>query len=106
MYLLPCYGAQLLSFLTISQTNDLETALGLINETLSSASMHPGMLECGIYQANKGMILLKKGLIRQATLQCQKAQKLANKSQDSNGQQQAGYCLEQIEKELSKGEKS
>lgn len=82
----------------------METAVKLINETLTSASMHPGMLECGIYQANKGMILLKKGLTKQAASQCEEAQKLANQSQNPSGQQQASYCLEQIEKALARKE--
>lgn len=86
--------------------NDLETAEKYINEALTSASMHSGMLESGIYQANKGMILLKKGLIKPATYECQQAMKLAKKSQNLDGEQQADYCLKEIAKAVNDGQKA
>lgn len=64
------------------------------------AKEYPELLATGIYQANKGLICLRKGLIKEAKDSCTKALKIASKSEAKEGEKQAKYCLEQIAKAL------
>lgn len=68
-----------------------------IDEALKLAEFYPTLMNTGIYQANKGLISLKKGLLQEARRQCLEALRKASKSEIREGQEQAKYCLEQIE---------
>lgn len=59
------------------------------------------MNESGIYHANKGLILLKKGLMQQAEKLCIFAGERSKKSGNTEGQAQAKYCLEEVQKTLN-----
>lgn len=86
--------------------NDLESADKYVSEALSCAALYPDLIESGIYQANYGLILLKRGLIKQATNECEEAEKLARRQKNSSGKEQADYCIQQIKKVLDEEKKA
>ena len=57
-------------------------------------------MRIGIYQANLGLIYMKKGLLEQAHLICTTAWTLGNKKKNNETMEQANYCLEQIKKAM------
>lgn len=80
------------------QLKDYDAALAYINETIILASPYPELMETGIYHANKGLICLKKGLFDEAKLFCVHALKASKRSNNSDGQEQAKYCMDEYEK--------
>lgn len=76
--------------------NDVEAAEAYIDEALKYAEKYPDLLNTGIYQANKGLICIKKGLIKEAKRQCNEALRTSTKYEIREGQAHAKYCLEQI----------
>lgn len=78
------------------QVDDLEAAEKYMDEAMERAKNYPELLNTGVYQANKGLICIKKGLIAEATQQCNDALRAARKYEIREGQEHAKYCLEQI----------
>lgn len=73
-----------------------------MDEALKMASPFPELYSSGIYHANKGMILMKKGLLDKAKKLCEYGEKLANKSKNADGKAQANYCLGQVIEAMNK----
>lgn len=67
-----------------------------MDEALKLASPFPELYTSGIYHANKGMIMLQKGLLDQAKKMCEYGNNLAKKSKNADGEAQANYCLGQV----------
>lgn len=57
---------------------------------------HPELYESGVYEANRGLVYLKKGLISQAQKSCENALRQAKRSQNPDGIEQSTFCLDEI----------
>lgn len=57
--------------------------------------------DTAVYQANHGMVLMKKGLVEKAKKVCEAALESAKENKNDDGKEQAAYCLEQL-KDLEK----
>lgn len=86
--------------------NDFDSALAYIDDAIIKASVHPDMMESGIYHANKGLICLKKGLIQEGEKFCLHAKKLSHRSDDPDGKEHAKYCMDEYEKFMKLHEKN
>lgn len=80
------------------QVNDFDSAEQCIDEAIMLASAYPEILETGIYHANKALICLRKGLLQEAQILCNHADKASRRSNDPDGKEQVKYCLEQVQK--------
>lgn len=78
----------------------MESADKFIDEAIVLASPYPEINETGIYHANKALICLKRGLVNDAQRFCKHASQASQRSNNSDGKEQAKYCLDQIEKVL------
>lgn len=63
------------------------------------AENYHDMQDTAVYQANYGIVLIKEGLLEKAKKVCEKALQSARENKNSDGKEQATYCLEQL-KEL------
>ena len=84
------------------QVNDFDSAEQYIDEALVLASAYPELMETGIYHANKALICLRKGLLDDAKILCNHANKASQRSNDPDGKEQAKYCQEEVEKAFKK----
>lgn len=66
-------------------------------EALELVKNFPELESSGIFQANRGILLMKQGLVQQAKTLCSNAWRLATNNQNKNGLDQANYCLKQLE---------
>lgn len=62
------------------------------------AKLYPDLYETGIYQANYGFLLLKKGLLDEAKKVCSLAWRKAMNVDSKEGIKQADYCLKLFQK--------
>lgn len=54
------------------------------------------MQDTAVYHANYGMVLIKQGLLEKAKKVCEAALQSAKENSNSDGKEQATYCLEQL----------
>ncbi|XP_037051738.1 tetratricopeptide repeat protein 19 homolog, mitochondrial [Bradysia coprophila] len=82
-----------------TSTNDLVQAEVYLTEAMELAKHFPELHDSGIFQANRGLLFIKQGLLDEAKKICTFAWRSAKKVESDDGVQQADYCLKQL-KEL------
>lgn len=81
------------------QIDDLVGAEVYINEALQLAKDEfPDLYDTGVFQANRGMLLMKQGLFDQAKKMCSAAWRSAKRVGSTDGIEQSNYCLETLKK--------
>lgn len=80
------------------QIDDLVGAEVYITEALELAKKFPDLYESGVFQANRGMLMIKQGLLEQAKRTCSAAWRLAKRANNSDGLEQADHCLNELKK--------
>lgn len=56
----------------------------------------PELYESGVFQANRGLLFIKQGLLEEAKKMCTFAWRSAKNSESDDGIEQADYCLKQL----------
>lgn len=69
-----------------------------INEALLLAKQFPELYESGVYQANRGMLLLRQGLLDEAQRVCEAAWRSAKKTKSADGVEQSDHCLKELKR--------
>lgn len=67
-------------------------------KAIELAKLYPDLYDTGIYQANHGFLLLKKGLLEEARKVCSLAWRTAINVNSKEGVRQSDYCLKQVQK--------
>ncbi|KAJ6645803.1 Tetratricopeptide repeat protein 19 like, mitochondrial [Pseudolycoriella hygida] len=79
-----------------TNTNDLAQAEVYLTEAIELSKQFPEIHDSGIFQANRGLLFIKQGLLDEARKVCTFAWKFAKKSESKDGIEQADYCLKQL----------
>lgn len=80
----------------VLQVDDLVGAEVYINEAIELSKQFPELIDSGIFQANQGMIFIRRGLLDQAKKTCSLAWRMAKNAKNEDGMEQADYCLKQL----------
>ncbi len=78
------------------QTNDLVQAEVYLTEAIEISKHFPELYDSGVFQANRGLLFIKQGLLDEARKICISAWRSAKKSESGDGIQQADYCLKEL----------
>lgn len=91
-------GVLMLNNLGVVCTNlgDLDSAEAYLKEAIELAKEIPDLVEVAIFQANLGLVLLKRGLLQQATDLCTLTWRIGTRAKNEAIVDQSNYCLEQI----------
>jgi tetratricopeptide repeat protein 19 len=99
-------GIQLLNNLGVACTelNELDLAEDFLKRAVDMTTKIPDFADQGIYQANLGLVYLKKGMLERAKQFCKYAYNLGMKHDSKDSVAQASYCLDQIKKAIQEAE--
>lgn len=67
-----------------------------LTEAIELSKHFPELYDSGVFQANRGLLFIKQGLLDEAKKICTFAWRSAKKSESDDGIQQADYCLKQL----------
>lgn len=75
---------------------EFDAAEKYLNQAIESAKEFPEFVESAVFQANLGLVYLKKGLIQKASDICGLTWRIGQKNKHAEVIEQANYCLEQV----------
>ncbi|RZC34721.1 tetratricopeptide repeat protein 19 -like, mitochondrial [Asbolus verrucosus] len=87
---------------TSFRAGDIENAQGYLKEAISVGRNVEDKSHLGVVHANLGLILLEKGIAKEAEKYCKEAWRLGKKHDNNESVEQANYCFDQIKLGLGK----
>jgi len=89
--------------ITSFRAEDYDNAEKYLKEAVSVGKSLDDQSHLGVVHANLGLILLQKGVIKEAEKVCKEGWKLGKKHENTESIEQSNYCLDQIKLNLGKG---
>ncbi|XP_008193607.2 tetratricopeptide repeat protein 19 homolog, mitochondrial [Tribolium castaneum] len=87
---------------TSFRAGDIDNAQGYLKEAITVGREVEDKSHLGVIHANLGLILLEKGVAKEAEKYCKEAWKLGKKFENNESVEQANYCFDQIKLVLGK----
>lgn len=87
---------------TSFRAGDIDNAQGYLKEAIEIGNNIEDKSHLGVIHANLGLILLEKGVAKEAEKYCKEAWKLGKKHENNESVDQANYCFDQIKLVLGK----
>lgn len=78
------------------QLGEYDAAENYLKEAIELAKEFPEFVESAVFQANLGLVYLKKGLVKRASEICQFTWRIGQKNKHTEVIDQSNYCLEQV----------